>query len=122
MKILCAIPKQENRIEIYPLSTEDYAVAMALWQESDGVRLREENSSEKFFQRFIASCTSAPAKSRNSSGLCTMKDIRDLVIPDPNTRLRYVMDAVSQIRKALDNGLPLIGFAGSPFTLACYMV
>jgi uroporphyrinogen decarboxylase len=49
-------------------------------------------------------------------------EIRDLVVPDPNTHLRYVMDAVSQIRKALNNNVPLIGFAGSPFTLACYMV
>ena len=50
------------------------------------------------------------------------KEIRSLVVPDPNTHLRYVMDAVSQIRKALNNEVPLIGFAGSPFTLACYMV
>ena len=33
-----------------------------------------------------------------------------------------MMDAVSEIRKALDNRVPLIGFSGSPFTLACYMV
>ena len=50
------------------------------------------------------------------------KEIRALVVPDPNDHLRYVMDAVSQIRKALNNEVPLIGFAGSPFTLACYMV
>jgi len=50
------------------------------------------------------------------------KSINDLSIPDPNTDLRYVMDAVSEIRKALDNRVPLIGFSGSPFTLACYMV
>ncbi|HEX9180194.1 MAG TPA: uroporphyrinogen decarboxylase [Burkholderiales bacterium] len=49
-------------------------------------------------------------------------EIRDLTVPDPNVQLRYVMDAVSQIRKALDNEVPLIGFSGSPFTLACYMV
>ena len=49
-------------------------------------------------------------------------EIRDLIVPDPNVHLRYVMDAVSQIRKALNNEVPLIGFAGSPFTLACYMV
>lgn len=49
-------------------------------------------------------------------------EIRDLVAPDPGTHLRYVLDAVSQIRKALDNQVPLIGFSGSPFTLACYMV
>tara|TARA_R110002073_G_scaffold55010_10_gene141295 strand:- start:418 stop:1479 length:1062 start_codon:yes stop_codon:yes gene_type:complete len=49
-------------------------------------------------------------------------EIRSLPVPDPNTHLRYVMDAVSQIRSTLDNQVPLIGFSGSPFTLACYMV
>ncbi|HEY3431769.1 MAG TPA: uroporphyrinogen decarboxylase [Rhodocyclaceae bacterium] len=48
--------------------------------------------------------------------------IRDLQAPDPNVHLRYVMDAVVEIRRALDNSVPLIGFSGSPFTLACYMV
>ena len=50
------------------------------------------------------------------------QEIRALKVPDPATDLRYVMDAVSEIRKALDNRVPLIGFSGSPFTLACYMV
>ena len=50
------------------------------------------------------------------------RDIEKLQVPDPDSHLRYVMDAVSQIKKALDNELPLIGFAGSPFTLACYMI
>jgi uroporphyrinogen decarboxylase len=49
-------------------------------------------------------------------------EIRDLVAPDPNVHLRYVMDAVVEIRRALANSVPLIGFSGSPFTLACYMV
>jgi len=49
-------------------------------------------------------------------------EIRALAVPDPDTHLRYVLDAVTQIRKALDNSIPLIGFSGSPFTLACYMV
>ena len=48
--------------------------------------------------------------------------IRDLTAPDPYDSLGYVMDAVSEIKKALDNSVPLIGFSGSPFTLACYMV
>ncbi len=54
--------------------------------------------------------------------LRTENDIHALTIPDPDTQLRYVMDAVSEIRKALDSRVPLIGFSGSPFTLACYMV
>jgi uroporphyrinogen decarboxylase len=48
--------------------------------------------------------------------------IRDLAVPDPGEHLRYVMDAVAEIRRALAGAVPLIGFAGSPFTLACYMV
>jgi uroporphyrinogen decarboxylase len=49
-------------------------------------------------------------------------EVRDLSVPDPTGSLRYVMDAVVQIRRALNNAVPLIGFAGSPFTLACYMI
>jgi uroporphyrinogen decarboxylase len=44
-----------------------------------------------------------------------------LEVPDMD-KLRYVFDAVASIRRALDGRVPLIGFAGSPWTLACYMV
>ena len=44
-----------------------------------------------------------------------------LEVPDMD-RLRYVFDAVTSIRRALDGRVPLIGFSGSPWTLACYMV
>ena len=54
--------------------------------------------------------------------LCEEWAIRDLSVPDPYDHLRYVMDGVAEIRRALDNSVPLIGFSGSPFTLACYMV
>ena len=49
-------------------------------------------------------------------------EIRDLQAPDPASQLSYVTDAVRQIRHALDGSVPLIGFSGSPFTLACYMI
>jgi uroporphyrinogen decarboxylase len=45
-----------------------------------------------------------------------------LAVPDPHGELRYVVDAVAEIRRALRGRVPLIGFAGSPFTLACYMI
>ncbi|MDW7534738.1 MAG: uroporphyrinogen decarboxylase [Candidatus Nitrotoga sp.] len=48
--------------------------------------------------------------------------IKALRVPDIDKDLRYVTDAVSQIRKALDGSVPLIGFSGSPWTLSCYMV
>jgi uroporphyrinogen decarboxylase len=47
--------------------------------------------------------------------------IRALAAPDP-AKLGYVIDAVREIRRALAGRVPLIGFSGSPFTLACYMV
>jgi uroporphyrinogen decarboxylase len=47
--------------------------------------------------------------------------VAKLAVPDMD-KLRYVFDAVTSIRKALDGRVPLIGFSGSPFTLACYMV
>ncbi|MDR3088144.1 MAG: uroporphyrinogen decarboxylase [Azoarcus sp.] len=49
-------------------------------------------------------------------------EIRNLSAPDPHAELQYVMDAVAEIRRALDGSVPLIGFSGSPWTLACYMV
>ena len=48
--------------------------------------------------------------------------IKALRVPDIGSDLKYVTDAVSQIRKALDGRVPLIGFSGSPWTLSCYMV
>jgi uroporphyrinogen decarboxylase len=44
-----------------------------------------------------------------------------LQVPDMN-KLKYVFDAVTSIRRALNGRVPLIGFSGSPWTLACYMV
>ena len=57
----------------------------------------------------------------------TAEDVAKLAVPDMETELRYVMDAVRTIRRELDNmpdesRVPLIGFSGSPWTLACYMV
>ena len=48
--------------------------------------------------------------------------IRKLAVPEIGAELGYVLDAVKQIRQALDNKVPLIGFSGSPYTLACYMI
>ena len=50
------------------------------------------------------------------------EEIENLAIPDPENELRYVMDAIRLIIRELDNNVPLIGFAGSPWTVATYMV
>jgi uroporphyrinogen decarboxylase len=52
----------------------------------------------------------------------TEADVKNLFVPDPEGELKYVMDAVRTIRKELNGRVPLIGFSGSPWTLATYMV
>lgn len=51
-----------------------------------------------------------------------LQDIQKLAIPDPEGELKYVMDAVRLIRRELQGRVPLIGFSGSPWTLATYMI
>ncbi len=56
------------------------------------------------------------------SPLRSLSAIQQLRIPDPHISLKYVMDALKLTRKELNGKVPLIGFAGSPCTLAAYMV
>jgi uroporphyrinogen decarboxylase len=52
----------------------------------------------------------------------TERDVDALFVPDPATDLKYVVDAVALIRRELGGRVPLIGFAGSPWTVGTYMV
>jgi uroporphyrinogen decarboxylase len=52
----------------------------------------------------------------------TAADIAKLGVPDPGSDLKYVTDAVALVRRELSGRVPLIGFAGSPWTVATYMV
>lgn len=52
----------------------------------------------------------------------TMKDVEALPIPDTEDALHYVVQAVQLIQQELNGRVPLIGFAGSPWTVACYMI
>ena len=59
---------------------------------------------------------------RFRSPVRTPADIARLGVPDPEDDLGFVMDAIRTIRHELDGAVPLIGFAGSPWTLATYMI
>ena len=50
------------------------------------------------------------------------KDLEKLKISDAETDLSYVLDAIKIVKKELNNRVPLIGFAGAPFTIFCYMI
>lgn len=59
---------------------------------------------------------------RLANPLRSRADIEKLGVPDVASSLRYVTDAVTLIRRELGGRVPLIGFTGSPWTLACYMI
>ncbi|PUZ24467.1 uroporphyrinogen decarboxylase [Chitinophaga costaii] len=52
----------------------------------------------------------------------TAEDLKRIQVPDVNDRLSYVFEALQLIKKTLNGRVPLIGFAGAPFTILCYMV
>jgi uroporphyrinogen decarboxylase len=52
----------------------------------------------------------------------SQSDVDKVVVPDVNTELDYVMDAIKMTKTELDDRVPLIGFAGSPWTILCYTV
>ena len=52
----------------------------------------------------------------------TAEDLGKVIVPDVEDRLHYVMEAIKQTKTALDDRVPLIGFAGSPWTILCYAV
>ena len=54
--------------------------------------------------------------------IATDADVKALRVTDAENHLQYVYDAIKLIKKELNNRVPLIGFAGAPFTILCYMV
>ncbi|PCI32408.1 MAG: uroporphyrinogen decarboxylase [Flavobacteriaceae bacterium] len=51
-----------------------------------------------------------------------MKDVEQVIVPDIDETLGYVMDAVKLTKEMLNDEIPLIGFAGSPWTILCYCI
>lgn len=52
----------------------------------------------------------------------TLQDVDHLKVVDPEVELKYVLDAIRITKKELNGRVPLIGFAGAPFTILCYMI
>ncbi|WP_026836741.1 uroporphyrinogen decarboxylase [Gillisia sp. JM1] len=52
----------------------------------------------------------------------TSKDVEKVIVPNVHEELGYVMDAIKMTKQALNDEVPLIGFAGSPWTILCYTV
>lgn len=108
---LCKTPELACEVTMQPLRRFDLDAAILF---SDILTIPDAMGLELGFLQDSGPVFNKPIKTR--------ADIERIAIPDPTQELSYVIDAVSAIKSALDNTKPLIGFSGSPWTLATYMV
>ncbi|MDF7675668.1 uroporphyrinogen decarboxylase [Neisseriaceae bacterium ESL0693] len=107
---LCQNPEWATEVTLQPLQRFDLDAAILF---SDILTVPDAMGLGLYFVEGEGPKFSQPIRSE--------ADVDRLVVPDM-AKLRYVFDAVSSIRQALAGQVPLIGFSGSPFTLACYMI
>jgi len=108
---LCTNPELACEVTLQPLRRFDLDAAILF---SDILTIPDAMGLGLYFKKGEGPAFKNPTDSAES--------INKLVVPDVFSELKYVTDAVSTIRKALKNETPLIGFSGSPWTLATYMV
>ena len=108
---LCTNPELACEVTLQPLRRFDFDAAILF---SDILTIPDAMGLGLYFTEGEGPKFTHPVK--------TAADVNKLPIPDPCTDLSYVVDAVRLIRKTLQGSVPLIGFSGSPWTLATYMV
>jgi len=108
---LCTNPELACEVTLQPLERFDFDAAILF---SDILTIPDAMGLGLYFSEGEGPKFKSPVR--------TAADIDKLFIPDPEQELKYVMDAVRLIRKNLQGRVPLIGFSGSPWTLATYMV
>ena len=108
---LCSTPELACQVTLQPIERFDLDAAILF---SDILTIPDAMGLGLHFEAGEGPKFSSPVKNRG--------DVRALAVPDMGSSLRYVMDAVSLIRRELQGRVPLIGFSGSPWTLATYMV
>lgn len=108
---LCKTPELACAVTLQPLARFPLDAAILF---SDILTIPDAMGLGLYFQEGEGPCFERPVR--------TLNDIRNLAVPDPDLSLRYVLDAIKLIRHELANKVPLIGFCGSPWTLATYMV
>ncbi len=108
---LCQTPELACEVTLQPLERFDLDAAILF---SDILTIPDAMGLELYFTTGEGPAFRKPVQNRAA--------VDALPELDPETELRYVMDAVRLIRRELDGRVPLIGFSGSPWTLATYMV
>ncbi len=108
---LCTNPELACEVTLQPLERFDFDAAILF---SDILTIPDAMGLGLYFSEGEGPKFKNPVR--------TEADVKKLPVPDPTAELSYVIDAVSLIRKNLQGRVPLIGFSGSPWTLATYMV
>lgn len=108
---LCTNPELACEVTLQPLRRFDFDAAILF---SDILTIPDAMGLGLYFSENEGPRFKNPIK--------TPSDIQNLPIPDPEAELGYVIDAVRLIKRELNGSVPLIGFSGSPWTLATYMV
>ncbi len=108
---LCQTPELACEVTLQPLARFDLDAAILF---SDILTIPDAMGLGLYFTEGEGPQFERPLK--------TAADIKALTVPDMAEKLSYVLDAVSLIRRELHGRVPLIGFSGSPWTLATYMV
>ncbi len=108
---LCKTPELACEVTLQPLARFDLDAAILF---SDILTIPDAMGLGLYFTQGEGPAFQQPI--RNAA------DVKRLPIPEPDAELSYVISAVKTIKQALQNKIPLIGFAGSPWTLATYMV
>lgn len=108
---LCKTPELACEVTLQPIKRFNLDAAILF---SDILTIPDAMGLGLYFAEGEGPCFRNPVRSR--------EDIDKLPIPDPENELRYVCDAVRLCKRELHNKIPLLGFSGSPWTLATYMV
>jgi len=108
---LCMNPDRACEVTLQPLERFDLDAAILF---SDNLTIPDAMGLGLYFEEGEGPRFKNPIR--------TAADIKNLPVPDPEGELKYVMDAVRTIRRELNGSVPLIGFSGSPWTLATYMI
>jgi len=108
---LCSTPELACEVTLQPLRRFELDAAILF---SDILTIPDAMGLGLYFEEGEGPRFETPVRSA--------RDVQNLEVIDPAAKLGYVTDAVRLIRRELDGQVPLIGFAGSPWTLATYMV
>src|SRR5215813_426516 len=108
---LCKTPSLAAEVTLQPLERFPLDAAILF---SDILTIPDAMGLGLYFSEGEGPCFKKPVRSA--------EDIANLPMPDPENELRYVCDAVRLCKRELHNKIPLLGFSGSPWTLATYMV